>query len=90
MTASVVNLVAYENYASTTTGSGSFYIGLDLENYVSAPKDSIFAGYNSNTDDIYAIMNFAAQGAAQNARFDAFAMFDCVLVFEHNTCYVRF
>ena len=31
--------------------SGSFYIGLDLENYVASDKSSIFAGYNSNTDD---------------------------------------
>ena len=76
--------------ATGSTNSGSFYIGLDLENYSNAPKDSIFAGYNSNTDDIYAIMNFNAQGSATTVRFDAFALFDEVVVFENNTAYVKF
>ena len=71
--------------------SGSFYIGLDLENYVASDKSSIFAGYNSNTDDIYFIPQFAAQDAKiDSVRFDAFAMFDSVLVFENGTCYVKF
>ena len=74
----------------TNTSSGSFYIGLDLENYSNAPKDSIFAGYNSNTDDIYAVMTFTAPGAVAACRFDAFALFDEVVVFENNTAYTRF
>lgn len=69
---------------------GSFYIGIDLENYVNANKDSIFAGWNSNTDDIFAIMNFNGVAAVANARFDAFAMFDSCLVFENGTAYVRY
>lgn len=36
-----------------TTNSGSFYIGLDLENYSGADRSMLFSGYNSNTDDIY-------------------------------------
>jgi hypothetical protein len=74
----------------TNTSSGSFYIGLDLENYSNAPKDSIFAGYNSNTDDIYAVMNFASPNAVGACRFDAFALFDEVVCFENNTAYTRF
>lgn len=72
--------------------SGSFYVGLDLENYASAPKDTIFTGYNSNTDDIYFVGSFAAQAVGQEItpRFDAFAMFDCVYLFENNTCFIRF
>jgi hypothetical protein len=71
--------------------SGSFYIGLDLENYVSAPKDTIFCGYNSNTDDIYAVINFGSYiNNIPSARFDAFAMFDSVIVFESGTCYRKF
>lgn len=91
--------------------SGSFYIGLDLENYAGASKDSIFAGYNSNTDDIYCVINLTtptlsttdivpvAGGVAAglitpvargNNRYDAFAMFDAVMVFENGTCYARF
>jgi len=79
--------------------SGSFYIGLDLENYSSAPKDSIFAGYNSNTDDIYCNITYSGKdenGAGANIttsssmRWDCYAVFDCVYVFENNTCYIRF
>ena len=70
--------------------SGSFYIGLDLESYAGSSKENIFAGYNSNTDDIYCVMNFAAQGANTTVRFDAFAMFDTVVVFDNNTCFIKF
>eukprot|EP01038_Epipyxis_sp_PR26KG_P014346 gene14346-19241_t len=70
--------------------SGSFYIGLDLENYPSASKDTIFAGYNSNTDDIFAVINLTPTVAALTPRFDAFANFDSVLVFENGTAYRKF
>jgi len=72
--------------------SGSFYVGLDLENYANSDKSQIFAGWNSSTDDIYYIATFGAQGAnlAATARFDAFALFDSLLVFENNTCYVKY
>ena len=71
--------------------SGSFYIGLDLENYANAPKDSIFAGYNSNTDDIYAVLNYGGTvSASANLRLDAYALFDQVLVFANSTAFVRF
>jgi hypothetical protein len=71
--------------------SGSFYIGIDLENYCNAPKDTIFTGYNSNTEDIYCLINYnTQQGATSNARFDAFANFDVVVICENNTAYIRF
>jgi hypothetical protein len=70
--------------------SGSFYIGIDLENYASASKDTIFAGMNTNTDDIYCTMEFYNQTANPNVRIDAFALFDCVFICENNTAYVRF
>ncbi len=82
-----------------STNSGSFYIGLDLENYSSAPKDTIFAGYNSNTDDIFCNISYGGAGASTigttttagiSYRWDAFANFDCVFVFENNTSYIRF
>jgi hypothetical protein len=41
------------NPALARYNSGSFYVGLDLENYVGANKDAIFAGWNSSTDDIF-------------------------------------
>jgi hypothetical protein len=74
----------------SSINSGSFVIGLDLENYSAAPKDTIFAGYNSNTEDIFLFMNFAAQGTAFTARFDTFANFDSVLVCENQNAYIKF
>lgn len=71
--------------------SGSFYVGVDFENYPSAEKSKIFSGYNSNNDDIYYNPTFnQVLGSTQNLRFDAFANFDMVLVFEANTCYSKF
>ncbi len=90
MSASAANTAGNEVYGSTAIQSGSFYVGIDLENYASAPKDTIFAGYNSNTDDIYCILDYNAQGTAVTTRFDAFAMFDEVVVFDNNTAYVKF
>ena len=89
---SLVNPVASNDSATNVSGtsSGSFVIGLDLENYSSAPKDTIFAGYNSNTDDIFLIMNFGAQANAIVTRFDSFANFDSVLVCENNSAYIKF
>ena len=78
--------------AGITSGvsSGGFYIGLDLENYAGAPKDTIFSGYNSNTDDIYAIITLANSSGAINVRFDAFANFDAIFVCENGVGYVKF
>ena len=76
--------------AAGSTSSGSFYIGLDLENYANAPKDSIYVGYNSNTDDVFLIANFTAPAAVAACRFDAFSNFDVVVVFENNTAFVRY
>lgn len=83
------------NETATTPGtvqSGSFYVGLDLENYSGADRSTIFAGWNSNTDDIYFNPTFgvATDTVARTIRFDTFAMFDSVLVFENNTAYCKF
>jgi hypothetical protein len=60
-----------------------------LENYQSASKDSIFSGMNTNTDDIFFLANFNNQ-VGLTARFDSFANFDALVVFENGTCYVKF
>ena len=73
-----------------TKSSGSFYIGLDLESFANANKDSIFAGYNSNTDDIFCVLNYGNSVTAATNRLDAFALFDCVIVLENNTAYCRY
>ena len=77
-------------YGQSAVNSGSFYVGLDLENYANADKSSIFSGWNSNTDDIYFIPTYAAQAAGTTTRFDAYALFDTVLVFENGTAYVKY
>ena len=74
-----------------SVNSGSFYVGLDLENYAVADKSTIFSGMNTKTDDIFCVMNFRAPTAAiASARFDAFVTFDQQIIFENNTCYTQF
>jgi len=75
---------------SYVNNSGSFYIGLDVENYSASDRSTIFAGYNSNTDDIYAVINYSGASANATVRFDAYALFDEVLVFDNNTAYAKF
>lgn len=75
--------------AFTNQQSGSFYVGIDLENYPNAEKGRIYAGYNSNTDDIFWTPTYSALTVA-NLRIDAYAIFDQVVVFENGTAYVRF
>ena len=78
-------------YQTSAVNSGSFVVGIDLENYANSDKSAIFAGLNSNTDDIYFLPTFKANDpAVVSARFDAFAMFDTVLVFENNIFYVKY
>ena len=74
----------------SNVNSGSFVIGLDLENYSAAPKDTIFAGFNTNTDDIFLIMDFDGLTSATTTRFDAYANFDSVLVCENGNAYIKF
>jgi len=79
-----------DTYKFSSVSSGSFYTGMDLENYATADRTNIFAGYNSNTDDIFYVPSYPTQTAIGNLRFDAFAMYDCVLVFQNNTVYCKF
>jgi hypothetical protein len=74
--------------ANGVAGSGSFVIGLDLENYVNADKSNIFAGWNSSTDDIYFQPVYSGLVAQTTIKYDTFANFDSVIKFENNTAYV--
>jgi hypothetical protein len=49
----------------------------------------MFQGINTNTDDIFAVLQFASANVA-SARFDTFANFDRVIVCESGAAYVRF
>lgn len=90
LNSSVVNTTALEVNGASNISSGSFYIGLDLENYPQASKDNIFAGWNSLTDDIYLNLNYTTALPTKVLRWDAFSMFDSVFVCENNTAYVKF
>jgi len=77
--------------ASATAISSNFLIGVDLEVYANADKDSIFSGYNSTTDDIFCQAIFAGTGAdVASLRCDFFAMYDSLLICENSTAYVKF
>jgi hypothetical protein len=68
---------------SDNINSGSFYVGLDLENYPNSDKDRIFAGYNSKNDDIFWMPKFNTLGAATNISFGMYCMFDSLLTFQN-------
>jgi hypothetical protein len=74
----------------SNVSSGSFYVGIDLEGYSGSDKSSVFAGMDTNTSDIYCVMNFTTNTAVPSARFDAYAMIDCVIICENQTAYIRF
>lgn len=69
--------------------SGSFITGIDMEVYQNADKASIFAGTNTNTSDIFYIVNHTP---ASNVTIlqTAFACYDQVLVYENGVCYARY
>lgn len=69
--------------------SGTFLIGIDMEIYQNADKTSIFSGTNTNTSDIFAIINYFSSGAVTILQ-SAFAAYDQVLVYENGVCYSRY
>lgn len=79
------------NNAAGSSSAGSFYIGIDLEEFSGASKETIFCGKNTNNSDVFCLMNFAAQaGGAITARFDAYALIDAVFVIENGNAYIKF
>jgi len=74
---------------ASTEDSGAFLVGIDMEIYQNADKSSIFAGSNTNTSDIFYIVNHTP---ANNATIlqTAFACYDQVLVYENGVCYARY
>jgi hypothetical protein len=74
---------------ASTEDSGSFLIGIDMEIYQNADKTSIFAGTNTNTSDIFSIINYYSAGAITVLQ-TAFACYDQVLVYENGVCYARY
>ena len=77
-------------YVTSLASSPAFIVGMDLETYSNADKDSIYSGYNSSNDDIFWNMTFNANSTTPNVRFDTYAMYDNVLVCEAGVCYSNF
>ena len=91
MATSVANNVEQEANGASNVNSGSFYVGIDLENYINSDKSQTFAGWNSNVDDIFFIGNFNNLVAGVvNVRLDCFANFDSAIIFENGIAYVRY
>lgn len=93
-----IDLVSYQLDVPSTIASagdaslldsGSFITGIDMEVYQNADKASIFAGTNTNTSDIFYIVNHTP---ASNVTIlqTAFACYDQVLVFENGVGYARY
>ncbi len=92
--------VALETSTLGKTNSGSFYIGLDLEQYSNSSKQECFTGMNTNVDDVFLVIQYltditdhavmpTTKATGSNIRYDTFAMFDALLVCENNTAFVR-
>ena len=73
-----------------TSSSPSFLVGMDLETYSNADKDSIYSGYNTSNDDVFWHMSYAAQAGAVSCRFDTYAMYDQVITAEAGIAYVSY
>lgn len=74
--------------SSANLGSGAFALGIDLEVFQGASRDEMFQGISTLTDDIFIQVQHSAGNCT--ARYDTYALFDKVVVFENSTCYVRF
>ena len=74
---------------ASTEDSGAFLVGIDMEIYQNADKSSIFAGSNTNTSDIFYIVNHTP-AADVTILQTAFACYDQVLVYENGVCYARY
>jgi len=75
-------------YATGNVNSGSFYIGIDLENYPGSNNEKYFSGYNTVNDNIFCNIRYSSSAATvANVRYDALAIFDAILTFSNGICY---
>lgn len=73
-----------------SNNSGSFYIGLDLENYSGTDRSNLFAGMNTNTSDTALNIRFGPNDKPRLITFNTYALFDQVVMFENGSCFVKF
>lgn len=77
-----------KTYASGNVSSGSFYIGIDLENYPGSNNDKYFSGYNTVNDNIFCTIRYSSAAVTvTNVRYDCLAIFDSILTFSNGICY---
>jgi hypothetical protein len=70
------------------TDSGSFATGIDISPYMAVDTERIYSGVDTTTDDIFynPILNPPTTGLYT---FSVFACYDCVLVCESGSAYVK-
>ncbi len=91
LSSSIANTYISELNGASSVQSGSFYIGLDVESFAAAEKDSYFAGLNTNYEKIYAVLNFGTVPTNNTPlRSDCFAHFDSLLICDKGVAYVKF
>lgn len=82
------------SYPDVTTFAGQFALGIDCEIYSNADKTDLFSGMNTQGLDIYLQSTHAVanngHGGRTTVRFDTFALYDAVLVFDQaGNCNIR-
>lgn len=73
-----------------TSIAGAFGIGQELVSYPSANVDQMFAGRNTQTEDIYLNLQFAANAAAPAVRFDLYCLHHAVIICENGQASIRY
>jgi hypothetical protein len=79
-----------EAFLSSTATSEAFLVGMDLETYSNADKDSIYSGYNTSNDDIFWHLTFGANATTPSVRFDSYALYDTVITCEAGVAYTQY
>jgi len=83
--------ITVDTYAkSVTFNSQSFLVGIDTETYQAVSKDSIFAGMNTNTSDIFFQPTHNGLDPSTICYYNMYACYDNVLVCENGVCYSRY
>lgn len=92
-----IDITSFTQNASVTTtsaaliartDSGSFATGIDISPYMAVDTERIYSGVDTTTDDIFynPILNPPTTGLYT---FSVFACYDCVLVCESGSAYVK-
>jgi hypothetical protein len=71
--------------------SNAFCVGLELESYSSTELSSkVYQGYNSASEDVFALLTYNGQGQATAVRWDVFASYDQLIVIDNGQISVQY